>query len=72
MKDNWDGITSITEEQKKVLLNNLDPSLAGYDVHAMSLIAFSVICVVALAAAIQCVINIIKAVKIPSNERMAA
>jgi hypothetical protein len=72
VKDNWDGITSITEEQKKVLLNNLDSSLAGYDVHAMTVIAFSIICVVAFALALQCVVNIIKAFRIPSNERMAA
>jgi hypothetical protein len=36
VRENWDGIKSIPEEKKKVLLKNLDPQLAGIDIRVMS------------------------------------
>jgi hypothetical protein len=39
VRDNWDGIKSVPDEKKKVLLQNLDPVLAGFDIRAMRTIA---------------------------------
>jgi|SRR5579864_6901233 len=33
--DNWDGIKSIPIEKRKILLQNLDPALAGSDLRLM-------------------------------------
>ena len=31
IQDNWDGIRTIPEEKKKILVANLDPTIAGTD-----------------------------------------
>jgi hypothetical protein len=36
--ENWDGVKTITEEKKKILLENLDPALAASDLLAMKTI----------------------------------
>ena len=35
VRDNWDGIKSISDEQKKLLLQTLDPSRAGSEIRVM-------------------------------------
>ncbi len=35
LRDNWDGIKSIPVEKRKILLQNLDPALAGSDLRLM-------------------------------------
>lgn len=35
VRDNWNGITSVSDEQKKLLLQTLDPSRAGVEIRAM-------------------------------------
>jgi hypothetical protein len=35
VRDNWDGIKSISDEQKKLLLQTLDPSRAGIEIRVM-------------------------------------
>jgi hypothetical protein len=35
VRDNWDGIKSISDEQKKMLLQTLDPSRAGIEIRVM-------------------------------------
>ena len=35
VRDNWDGIKSVSEENKKLLLQTLDPSRAGIEIRLM-------------------------------------
>jgi hypothetical protein len=35
VRDNWDGIKSVPDEKKKVLLQTLDPALAGIEIRIM-------------------------------------
>ena len=35
VRDNWDGIKSISDDKKKTLLENLNPELAGADIEIM-------------------------------------
>jgi len=35
VRDNWDGIKSIPDEKKKILLQTLDPALAGIEIRMM-------------------------------------
>lgn len=35
VRDNWDGIKSVSDEKKMILLQTLDPSLAGIEIRMM-------------------------------------
>ena len=35
VRDNWEGIQSVSDQKKEVLLQALDPSLAGMDIRVM-------------------------------------
>jgi hypothetical protein len=35
VRDNWDGIKSVSDEKKQVLLQTLDPSQAGIEIRMM-------------------------------------
>ena len=35
VRENWDGITTIPDEKKTILMNNLDPSLAAADIESL-------------------------------------
>src|SRR5271167_1016468 len=35
VRDNWDGIKSVPDEKKRVLLQTLDPALAGIEIRIM-------------------------------------
>jgi hypothetical protein len=58
VRDNWDGIKTISDEKKKVLLENLDPVFAGADIEAMGLIARILIYLIGAGFALDRVIAI--------------
>ena len=49
VRDNWDGIKTVPDEKKKILLQNLDPSLAGTDLRLMrDLVLIFFYCIIVL------------------------
>jgi len=35
VRDNWDGIRTVPDEKKEILLKNLNPDLAGVDINVL-------------------------------------
>jgi hypothetical protein len=63
VRDNWDGITSVPEEKKRVLLRNLSPQLAGTDVETMGFFARMFLYLLGVAFLADRAIAITKAVR---------
>jgi hypothetical protein len=63
VRDNWDGITSVPEEKKRVLLRNLSPEVTGVDVETMGFFARLFLYLLGAALLIGRVLAIAKAVR---------
>jgi hypothetical protein len=60
VRDNWDGISTISSEKKEILVRNLDPALAGADLRAMRDLMLLVVYAFMAAFAIQTLVSAIK------------
>ena len=60
VRDNWDGISTLSNEKKTVLVRNLDPAMAGVDIRAMRDLMLVLVYAFISGFAIQAVISAIK------------
>ena len=60
VRDNWDGISTVSSEKKKMLVRNLDPALAGADLRAMRDLMLTIVYAFMAAFAIQTAVSAIK------------
>jgi len=44
VRDNWDGITTVPDEKKKILLTSLRPELAGTDIYVLRTLLLVFVC----------------------------
>ena len=60
VRDNWDGISTVSSEKKEMLVRNLDPALAGADLRAMRDLMLTIVYAFMAAFAIQTAVSAIK------------
>jgi len=60
IKDNWQGITTIPEEKKKILLENLDPRYAAVGIETMRTICIILLYVICSIGVVQCLLGLYK------------
>jgi hypothetical protein len=60
VKDNWEGISTVSSDKKDILMRNLDPALAGADLRAMRDLMLAVVYGFMGAFAIQTLVSAIK------------
>ena len=63
VKNNWQGITSISEQQKNSIIDYYDPSLVGVDISNMKFLALFILYVAMGAIALDKIIGLIKLIR---------
>ena len=66
VRENWDGIKSISDEQKELLLENLKSELVATDIRLLRQIILALIYVIGIALLIQ---GLVVVLKVPRSKR---
>jgi TM2 domain-containing membrane protein YozV len=63
VRDNWNGIKSISEKKKQILLDNLSQDLAGADIRAMANICLVLVFALGISLILNSIMTISRIVK---------